>query len=79
MSKSTLKLTFSQHYDLSWSVIDDNYDGAPDAGVQAIAEGVTRFEALQDYIMCFGVKDCDYVISFTDLDSITSVTSKKDN
>jgi hypothetical protein len=32
-----------------WSCVDDNYDGAPDAGPQCHGSGATEQEAINDY------------------------------
>lgn len=34
---------------LDWCVIDENYDGAPDAGWQCTGAGATEFLAVLDY------------------------------
>lgn len=31
-------------------ILDENYDGAPDAGRQLIGEGDTKYEALKNYL-----------------------------
>ncbi len=36
--------------DLDWSCVDDNYDGAPDAGPQIIGYGKTEQEAIEDWL-----------------------------
>lgn len=33
-----------------WSCVDDNYDGAPDAGIQLAGKGATEIEAIHDYL-----------------------------
>lgn len=33
-----------------WSAIDDNYDGAPDAGWHCVGHGRTEQEAIADYL-----------------------------
>lgn len=33
-----------------WQCIDDNYDGAPDAGWQCTGGGETEIEAIYDYL-----------------------------
>lgn len=35
---------------LDWSCVDDNYDGAPDAGRQLHGSGATEIEAIHDYL-----------------------------
>lgn len=51
-------LTIHTDYDMTpiplrqfdWSCTDDNYDGAPDAGVQLHGRGATEIEAILDYL-----------------------------
>ncbi len=43
-------LFISQPYPGYWSVITDNYDGAPDAGRQLIGSGDSLQQALDDFI-----------------------------
>ncbi len=35
---------------MDWSCVDDDYDGAPDAGVQLHGTGKTEIEAILDYM-----------------------------
>lgn len=50
---NSLRVTFVnppvpiRHWD--WSCVDDNYDGAPDAGWQCRGEGRTEFLAVVDF------------------------------
>lgn len=34
-----------------WYCVDDNYDGAPDAGPQIVGWGATEEEAITDYLV----------------------------
>ena len=43
-----------------WSCIDDNYDGAPDAGPQLHGRGATELEALFDYLIQHAEKYEEY-------------------
>lgn len=36
-------------YDNSYCCVDENYDGAPDAGPQIVGNGDTEEEAIEDY------------------------------
>jgi hypothetical protein len=36
--------------DLDWSCVDNNYDGAPDAGPQIVGYGRTENEAIEDWL-----------------------------
>lgn len=36
-----------------WSCVDDNYDGAPDAGNQIVGVGKTEVEAICNYIIIY--------------------------
>lgn len=42
------KILTSFHFK-EWIAIDDNYDGAPDAGAQIVGYGSTEKEAVMDY------------------------------
>lgn len=35
---------------MDWSCIDDNYDGAPDAGHHIVGHGKTELEAIYNYL-----------------------------
>jgi hypothetical protein len=62
-----LKLYVTQRYDLTWQCTDDNYDGAPDAGLQPDGTGINPFCAFMDYMLNWGNPNLDYIISGKDL------------
>ena len=69
---NVLRLNVRQIYDCSYMCIDDNYDGAPDAGQQIIGNGKTQIEALADYFQYASDfellgSDVNYIISGKDL------------
>lgn len=35
---------------MDWSCVEDNYDGAPDAGIQIIGIGKTEQEAIDNWL-----------------------------
>jgi hypothetical protein len=70
--KNYLKLFITHDYSGGYRCIDDNYDGAPDAGRQTIGSGQTKIDALANYLQDlddFELLDSstDYIISGEDL------------
>ena len=43
-----IKIHTDQQYDCSWRAVTENYDGAPDAGLQFVGEGNSKQEAIDD-------------------------------
>ncbi len=66
-TKETLRLNFHQDWALVWHCTDDTYDGAPDAGIQAMGSGSTPGIALDDYFANNDIfTNTDYIISGRD-------------
>jgi hypothetical protein len=63
-----LRLNFSQEpFSNEYCVTNENYDGAPDAGAQAIGLGPTPMLALTQYFVNFLDEDTQYIIDGKDL------------